>query len=181
MSYTIGIGALLDTETFNLVRSLELDAALATRNYAGLGQPPHVTIKRPFQVATLDDVNKLCKLLSDTAQQTSAFNLSYSGLNNFGDSTLFLAVRPSKELQKLHESLLSTLKTMFKSAESLHEGKEMVFHTSVAVNLEKGQLQTAKEKLRNDVAVSCTVRKLGLFLGLDNNTHWSIISEAELA
>ncbi len=180
MSYTVGIGALLDTETFNLVRSLELTSATATQNYVGLGQPPHITIKRPFQVATMADVEKVRKLLSDIAEQTVAFDVQYSGLGNFGDTTLFLAVQPSAELKELHEKLLATLQTMFDSIESLHEGAEMVFHTSVAVGLQKDQLQIAKGKLSEDVAVSCSIRKLGLFLGLDDNTHWSIISEEKL-
>jgi 2'-5' RNA ligase len=181
MSYTIGIGALLDTKTFNLVRSLELTSASATQNYAGLGQPPHITIKRPFQVATMEDVEKLRKLLSNVTQQTAAFDVQYLGLGNFGDTTLFLAVQPSAELQELHEKLLSTLQATFGSVESPHEGKEMVFHTSIAVSLQKDQLQLAKGKLTEDTATSCHIGKLGLFLGLHDNTHWSIISETELA
>ncbi len=180
MSYTVGIGALLDTETFNLVRFLELASASATRNYAGLGQPPHITVKRPFQVDTLEDVEKLRKLLSDVARQTAPFDVQYRSLGSFGDTTLFLTVQPSAELQKLHEMLLGALRGVFGSVESLHEGKEMVFHTSIAVGLQEDQLQMAKEKLSEDVAVSCSIRKLGLFLGLDDNTHWSVISEAEL-
>ena len=181
MSYAVGIGALLDTETFNLVRSLELTSASATHNYAGLGQPPHITIKRPFQVNAMEDVERLLSLLHDVAQQTTAFDVRYSGFGNFGDTTLFLAVQPSAGLQKLHEKLLATLQATFGSIESLHEGPEMVFHTSVAVNLQKGQLQLAKERLNEDIVVSCSIRKLGLFLGLDDNTHWSIISEEKLA
>ncbi|HEX8763372.1 MAG TPA: 2'-5' RNA ligase family protein, partial [Candidatus Saccharimonadales bacterium] len=101
MSFTVGIGALLDTKTSNTVRFLELTAADATKNFDGLAQPPHITVKRPFSVASLEDIEKLQALLEGLAQKTPAFNVHYSGMGSFGNSTLFLAVQSSKDLQHL--------------------------------------------------------------------------------
>jgi 2'-5' RNA ligase len=181
MNYTIGIGALLDTDAFNTVRSLELAVASATNNFAGLGQPPHITIKRPFEVVSVDDIDKVLAQVEEVVEKTPAFTVQYSGLGNFGHTTLFLAVETSPELQKLHRELLSRLKESFTDAESPHEGQQMVFHTSIATNLQEDQFESARKKIYGDVAVACHIRKLGLFLGIDNNTHWAVIAEKELS
>lgn len=181
MSYTVGIGALVDGETFNKVRSLELTIAAATGSYTGLGQPPHITVKRPFQIGSVDDIAKLQSLVADIARTTPAFTVVYGGLDNFDDTALFLAVAPSRNLEILHETLLSKLQTTFGSVEAPHEGTEMVYHTSVALGLQGGQAQQLVAKLDNSLPTSCIIHKLGIFLGLDDNTHWSIISEIKLA
>jgi 2'-5' RNA ligase len=181
MNYTIGIGALLDTDTFNTVRSLELAAASATNNFAGLGQPPHITIKRPFKVVSIDDIDKVLAHVEEVAKRTSAFTVQYSGLGNFSETTLFLTLESSQELQKLHSELLSKLKESFADAESPHEGQQMLFHTSIATNLHEDQLESARRKVYGDVAATCYVHRLGLFLGLNNNAHWVVIAEKELS
>lgn len=181
MSYSIGIGALVDDETFNKVRSLELVTTAATGSYAGLGQPPHITIKRPFQVESIDDIAKVQGIVADIADATAAFSVTYAGLDNFGEETLFLAAGSSPELETLHETLLSKLRATFGAVEMPHEGKEMVYHTSIALGLAGNQIQQLATKLGDDLPASCTIHKLGIFIGLDNNTHWAVISEVKLA
>jgi hypothetical protein len=46
MSYRIGIGLLIDAPFYDKIRSLELEIAEATKNYAGLRQPPHEKVKK---------------------------------------------------------------------------------------------------------------------------------------
>ena len=61
MKYTIGIGVLFDESTHNLIRDIELRLAKETKNFAGLGQPPHVTVKRPFDVDKIKDSSQAAK------------------------------------------------------------------------------------------------------------------------
>lgn len=180
--YAIGIGALLENKTFNMVRHLEIRVAEATSNTNGLNQSPHITIKRPFMVKSLKDVDDVKTILSGIISNVQPFNLEYIGLETFGDSVLYLAVKqPNEALQSLHSTILSRLLVSY-DAQASFEGDEMVFHTSIATNLQNGQMSLAKDAVKDSsmYGAEVTVRKVGIFMGLDNNS-WVIISEHELS
>lgn len=181
MSFTVGIGALIDEKTFNKVRSLELTAAINTGNYEGLSQPPHITVKRPFQVKSIADITKLKNLVADIAQDTPAFDIAYDRLGSFNDATLFLAVTPSRQLNTLHETLCSKLREVFESTEALYEGEEMKYHTSIALGLQGHQLQQLLIAL-DDISLpsTSTIGGLGIFLRLDTDKQWISLFELRL-
>ena len=180
MSFTIGIGAIIEGEQLNAVRNLELGAATETTNFSGLSQPPHVTVKRPFTVNSADDIEKAKAILSTIAESISPLEIQYEEFGNFGESTLFLAIKQNEALEELHTKLLTQLGEQFK-AEAPFEGKEMVFHTSIATSLQPGQLEVVKNtSVPQSLTVPFTVRKVGIFLGLDNNKQWVVIFEKSL-
>jgi 2'-5' RNA ligase len=183
MSYTIGIGALIEGEAFNDVRSLELTAAAVTHNFAGLGQPPHITVKRPFTVPTEEDIKKVQQVVHELCKQTAAFNVQLAGFGHFGDTTLYLTPQPCPQLHDLHTQLLAKLQAVLSEEETAFEGKDMLFHVSIATSLRPGELQAAQQactSVDGNPVIQTTIGTLGVFIGLDNNTHWSVLSEEKL-
>jgi len=183
MSFTIGIGVLIESEAFNDIRSLELTAAAATNNFAGLGQPPHITVKRPFTVATEEDIRQVQQAVHDICEQAAQFDVQLTGFGSFGDTTLYLTPQACPQLVSLHTQLLAKLQAVFGEVEAAFEGKDMRFHASIAIDLRPGQLKIAQEACApaaSDVIIEATISKLGVFIGLDDNTHWSVLSEEKL-
>lgn len=113
MKYTIGIGVIFDESTCNTIRGIELNLANDTGNFAGLGQPPHVTVKRPFDVSSIEDIQKCQSILSGLAANTETFDLELSGIGNFSDSVLYLRPTYSKNLIAIHDDLVTEIESIF--------------------------------------------------------------------
>ncbi len=181
MKYTIGIGALFDESTYNSVRDIELILSNRTNNFAGLGQPPHVTVKRPFDVETIDDIGKCLSIMNDLAARTNAFDLKLSGIGNFSDAVLYLQPSHDQNLIDIHNELITKIESAFPGSKTNREGESMVFHSTLAMDLITQQFETAKQYLDSlapeQLEFTTHVRKVGLFLGIDNNTHWVVIAE----
>ncbi len=185
MAYTIGIGVIIENPDYNRIRDIELNLANATGSFSGLGQPPHVTVKRPFVVDGLDDIQKAAKIMDKLAASTKAFKINLEGHKNFSDKVLYLEVVKNDHLNKIHEQLLAALEPLFPGSTGVFEGQKMIFHSTLAMDLSGKQFTVAEEALkhydRKQLAFSVPIKKIGLFLGIDQETHWVIIKEASLA
>lgn len=181
MKYTIGIGTIFDESTYNSIRDIELKLANDTGNFAGLGQPPHVTVKRPFDVSNVEDIQKCLSIMSDLAARTKAFELELSGIGNFSDSVLYLRPTYSESLIAIHDDLVTEVESIFPGSKTMREGDNMIFHSTLAMDLTARQFESAKQYLDSltpeQLNFTARIKKVGLFLGIDNNTHWIVIAE----
>lgn len=184
MSYRIGIGLLIDAPFYDKIRPLELEIAEATKNYAGLRQPPHVTVKRTFEVDSIADITKCAEIMGTVAEKYNPIPLSFHGVANFNEKVIYMQVAPSSPLRHMHKDLLTALESKFSNARSTLEADEMVFHTTLTMQLSLEQFNIARQiadTLPTDATnFTATAQRIGLFLGIDDNTHWIVLSEQKL-
>jgi 2'-5' RNA ligase len=177
MAFTIGIGVLFNQKTNNKLRQFELMLAEKSNNWSGLGQPPHITVKVPFEVKDIDAVETVANFMTELAQNTKSFNITLRGFNNFGDKVLYAAIENTTELLKLSEALLEQL-TQPGNAREYERGRT-VFHSTLAMNLSESEYRICRKALQDtSLEIDTEVVGLGLFLGLDELQHWAVISEA---
>lgn len=185
MTYTIGIGVLIEDADCNRIRSIELDLANATGNFCGLGQPPHVTVKRPFIVNSLRDLKKTEQIMEELAAETNSFTINVNGFQNFSDKVLYLQVQKNENLWQMHNRLIASLEARFPGAKGVFEGSKMVFHATLAMDLNAQQFGLAHQNLSQyqpeNFVFSVPINRIGLFLGIDQETHWSVVKETELS
>lgn len=182
--YKIGIGALIEGEAHNTIRALELKLADKTSNFSGLGQPPHITVKAPFDVISLADIKTYQALLEGIAQNHTSLDLELCGAGNFNQSVLYLQVAYSESLRQLHEDLLVATLRHFPEAKGKFEDKEAVFHATLAMGLRPTQFAIARETLETlpqaSSSISANIRKLGLFLKVSDSNQWIVLAEKML-
>lgn len=181
MKYTIGIGVLFDENSYNAIRDIELELSERTNNFSGLGQPPHVTVKRPFAVEGIEDIKKCESIMQDVATRAKSFQLELSGIGSFSNTVLFLRPEQNKNLEDIHDNLINEIESVFPSSKTVHEGDNMIFHSTLAMDLSPQEFHIAKNYMdsipHEKLSFMVRVQKIGLFLGVDNNTHWITLSE----
>ena len=176
MSFTIGIGVLLEEAANNRLRELELLIAQATGNWTGLGQPPHVTIKVPFEVASMEDIHKTGVLMHRLAAQTKSFPVEIYGFGNFGEQVVYGVVKNSDEFTGLSNPLIDALISDDQKRE--YERGRMIFHSTLGLKLNSREYKLAIKKLEQEtLQLSTRAVGLGLFLGIDELKHWVVIDE----
>lgn len=184
MAYKVGIGVLIGNETCNEIRHVELQLAEATGNWSGLNQPPHITVKRPFEVANLDELQQIVEVFDRTLSSIEPFSITYRGITDFNRQVLLLEVGVSKALVQLHQALLDALEQVVATAKQPFEGGlGMIFHTSLALSLKEDEFIRARKLA--DALVNAQfdqetpITRVGLFFSNDA-THWAVVREKEL-
>ncbi|MBX9878092.1 MAG: 2'-5' RNA ligase family protein [Candidatus Obscuribacterales bacterium] len=169
----VGVGILYPTNFYNQARKLQLQIAQSTSNCDGLTQSPHVTIKRPFRV---DNMVGALDAIREVLSNQKAITLSANGLGSFPTGAVFLKINPTDELNMLHHKLLSILKP-FGVEPDQFEGANMLFHTSLALNLKGEQLSQTLDLLHGMeelLRFELSSPDFGLFYELSHNRGWSI-------
>lgn len=182
MSYALGIGALIEGPEFNTVRDIQLQLAAKTNSLNGLCQPPHVTVKRPFEVSSKEEVEAVIEIMDKVATACSSFEVRLKDFDSFGSHFIYANAEDGEALMNLHHDLMSAL-YLLKVAPDPFEGESMAFHTTLAMGLSKKEFKTAESELENlmpDKPIHCKIKKLGLLLGLDDASYWSVIKESPL-
>lgn len=182
MSYTVGIGALIEGSAFNTIRDIELQLAAKTKNLRGLSQPPHITVKLPFEVSGVEQVQAVIEMVDKISANSAAFDVKLNGYASFETKVLYAKPQNTKQLTALHHDLMSAL-YLLKVAPDSVEGESMVFHSTLAKDLSETEFETAESELKTvmpDEPMHCHIMKLGLFLSLDNSAHWAVINESPL-
>jgi 2'-5' RNA ligase len=126
-------------------------------------QPPHVTIKWPFEVEDITIFERYCEEL---AKKINSFEVSIEGYGFFEPEVIFLKVIPSKELVNLHLKILYDLKTNFSIEKNQFEGQNQQFHTTLAYeDISQEMFSKAKEELENSEQpkISFKFNSIGLF------------------
>ncbi|HVS58583.1 MAG TPA: 2'-5' RNA ligase family protein [Candidatus Saccharimonadales bacterium] len=177
MSFMIGIGVLLEEAATNRLRQFELRLAKESGNWSALRQPPHITVKVPFPVNSTADIDKVSGIMAALAERTDNFEIELQGFGNFGDTTLYAAVKNTHELLNLSDQLIEEFTEPGEARE--REQRRMIFHSTVAKDLGTKEYEKARKYLQHEsLALKARAQGLGLFLGIDNLQHWVVISEA---
>ncbi len=177
MKYTVGIGILIeDSNIFNQCRDIELRISEATNTTFGLRQPPHITIKRPFEISDYTKLQDILESVGGWARRQTSFSIEWKGFGNFGDAARFIAVQPSERLKALHLDLLEHLAQTHGIEADILEGGQAVFHTSVAVSLDKKMSAIADTVLEKEPTPNFkqTARSVGVFMNVPDQ-GWVII------
>ena len=185
MKHTIGIGALFENEAFNYIRSLELGIYEDTNDFKGLTQPPHVTVKRPFLVNDMTEIQYVDKIMQQVGHETQSFSLELSSIKSFSKSVLYLNVEDNQILNDLHLRLIKTLSSKFPGSVDQFDGDGVIFHATIGMGMNKDSFNSASKLLKSKkidiLNKPIRISKLGLFLALDDESQWVIISETPLA
>lgn len=180
MTYTIGIGVLIEGDQFNKLRSVELSLTDKTGNTSGLSQPPHITVKRPFDVADVNQIAIVRDTMRKIAEKTKCFNVRLSGTASFSRNVHYACPLPSEALIRLHKDLLDSLKSLGVEPNEF-EADNVTFHSTLAMDLTESEFEIAAKELKStEIDMDCLIGKIGLFLGLANNTNWVVIDIANL-
>jgi 2'-5' RNA ligase len=175
----IGFAILLDDESHNFARKMELELCDKFNLCWGLKQSPHVTIKSPF------DTNKLepfVKYLENLAKNCKSFDVELNGFNYFEPKVIFLNVKENPPLKKLHFKILEDMKKKFKIEPHELEGKRIKFHSTLALgDVTKAKFQKAKEYLkRYKPKFKFKAKTLGIFYYLGEEAGWVIVRRIKL-
>jgi|WetSurMetagenome_2_1015567.scaffolds.fasta_scaffold834130_1 2'-5' RNA ligase len=65
--------------------------------------PPHITLKYSFET---DNIKEIESLLNKFCKKQKPTSLKISSFGHFGKDVIFIKVKPSKEMLKVHKSLL---------------------------------------------------------------------------
>lgn len=180
MTYKIGVGILLEDELHNQVREIQLRIADVTGNWQGLCQPPHITVKRPFEVASLHGLEHYSESITKATAELKPFEVKLATFGDFGGETLFVrAEAKSEELSDVHRHLVSIAGAA--NTTDQFEGDVMVFHSTIARGLTKSQFDAAQHELKDiKLSANFTVKRLGLLLDTGKGMHWAVIREWNL-
>jgi hypothetical protein len=180
MKYKIGIGILLPDHNFNVIRKHELIIAEHLDTTLGIAQPPHITIKRPIELATVEALeamlSKLRKLKLGHIEP-----ITYSEIDTFPAGVLFLRAESSESLKRIHQKLLEFC-TEFSKEKDPYEGSDMVFHTTLGISLTEAQLRAIRpslDNLPNEISAFIPTQ-IGVFMWLPSNDSWVVIEKIAL-
>ena len=174
----IGFAILLDDESHNFARQMELELCNKFGLCWGLRQSPHVTIKGPFEVKEL---GPFIDYLESLAKEIVPFNVELEGFNYFEPTVIFIDVKENPSLQKLHFRILKNLKEKFKIEPNPFEGKNMKFHSTVALEdvTEKKFRKARKYLEKYKPKFKFKTKTLGVFYHL-GDAGWVIIRRINL-
>lgn len=183
MTYKVGVGILLDNPHFNSIRAIEMQIYDSVSNSDGLNQPPHVTIKRPFELKNIKELGLYADKVCEIVEKTASFDIKLQDISNFSHKTIYLnASTKNKELTILHNRLISAAEALSKQPSDSFEGSNMLFHTTLAMNLNELQYSSLEELIYTLQKFEITIKaeKVGLFMAIDNDKHWVVLKEFAL-
>lgn len=167
----IGYGILLEEEVFNYVRERELELFESFGMETGLKQPPHITVKPPFETKELQTHLDYLEVL---AKEVEPFEISLKGFNYFGDKVIYLDVIHNEKLFALNRRITSDLTAI---------DDEMIFHATIAYSdINSSEFKRVYDSLikKSTPEFNFTFKKIGLFYKLSNDAGWIVIKEATL-
>jgi 2'-5' RNA ligase len=167
----IGYGILVEEEIFNYMREKEVELFKKFGLEAGLKQPPHITIKPPFEA---EDLELHFKYIEKLAKEIDPFEISIKGFNHFGNKVIYLDVMHNEKLFALNKKI--TL--------DLHESKdEMIFHSTIAYSdINNKEFQEAYDMMikKPTPEFKFKFNKIGLFYKLSSDSGWIILKKITL-
>jgi len=98
--------------------------------------PPHITLKLPFQLSDLADLetyfDHLAASTSPLEITLARLELQATAVGGAERSVLWLAVQESRDLRKLHHRINQELVERFEDTQAAHDGPEFQFHATLA-------------------------------------------------
>lgn len=168
----IGIAILPPEEYSVFVRQQEVALAKKYNTVQGLLQPPHITIKWPFSVEKLEPFERYCESL---AKEMLPFEIGINGYGFFEPKVIFLKVSQNERLVGLHLKIISELKERYEIGPNAYEGKNQIFHTTLAYeDISEENFYRAKRELEGSAQpkISFTFDSIGLFRF--NGAEWTV-------
>lgn len=179
MELQIGIGILLDKQSFNFVRTIEMELMNYLSITDGLIQVPHITIKSPFKIS-IDILSSINSYIETLAQNIKQFTIGVNGFDYFEPKVAFVNVDQNDDLFSLHTQVLKDLSEKYGIPPSEFEGSNVRFHSTVALNIgNKEKFEKVKQYLEARDFPNCfTAISLGVFLM--HKDQWIVIHRADL-
>lgn len=170
----IGYAALVSDEVFNFMREFEVEVLESFGVNRGLAQPPHITIKGPFET---DNLQWHSDYLDSLASQTRPFTIHAKGIRAFGPHAVFIDVMNNPTLHRLTQTILGDLPdathTSFEVERSIHH------HATVALpDSEEISEKIMAQYSDLNVQFEFTVEKLALFY--QHEDSWIIYRKARV-
>lgn len=104
-------------------------------NFYGAQLPPHISLKQPFLIADLNEVEDYFdKLAYKTKPLEIVMDHAYHHPPE-DPSGLFLNVRESAELKQLHNQINKELAERFENTSALFDGDDYHFHATIALGV----------------------------------------------
>jgi len=170
----IGVGLLIDNEAHNELRDLELVVSSKTGNELGLFQPPHITIKRPFEADqnTFVDVKKILKEFCSSVEE---FEVNLGVYRTFGNEVIYAYMEDSKIISA-KKILLEKLEKINVIPDEFDEDK-YIAHSTISLGLSSNEFRIAESELQNykDKTMTTLISRVGLFLNVDEK-HWIVVA-----
>lgn len=129
--------------------------------------PPHVTLKSAFELEN-DQLPTVIKQIDEIATEISPFPLNVYKVGSFHpiNNVIYLKVRETEELMKLHDRLNEVLKRK--------EPYSFVPHITIAQNLSDGEFSDVFGSLKmRQINHEETIDRFQLLYQLENET-WSV-------
>lgn len=141
----IGIAILPSRELAKFAKDKAEYISSKYNTVGGLKQPPHITIKWPFDVSDLTAFEKYCERV---AKQTKPFKVECNGYGFFGQKVIFLKALSTKHIVNLHLRVVQELNERFKIKPHYFEGPNQQFHLTIAFDdLSKKSFFEAQKEL----------------------------------
>ena len=174
---TIGFALLLNHETHNFIRQIQVELNHQF-GYRISRQYPHVTIKSPFEI---DRLESFVDYLENLARNISPFEVQLKGFNHIGEKVLFLDVAENAYLTNLHHQILSDLEAQFGVPPHEFEGKNIHFHASIAGYSSTEDFHRAYDYLHKyQPDFTFLVKSLGIFYHLGGDDGWMVLRKIGL-
>lgn len=171
----IGYAVLVSDEVFNFMREFEVEFFQTFGANRGLAQPPHITIKGPFDT---DDLRWHADYLDSLARQVKPFTVHLKGIGAFGPHAIFLDVLPHFALDQLSKKILSDLPvkthTPFEANHDIHHHATLAFPDSEEV-FKQALIQYADMR----VDLEFTVERLALFY--QHQDSWIVYKKVQIS
>lgn len=175
----IGFSALLDTPSYNYVRTLQVKLKKLFQVKETLKLEPHFTIKYAFETNSLDEVEKY---FDEVVSQTKEFEIEVKGIDYFDNEVVILDISKNEFLSKLHLKILKDLAAKFAVKPSEFEGENFNFHITLAYkDISEKKFQKIKGYLKTEnPKFKVVVKKFALYLLLDPKDNWFIYKIGKL-
>jgi len=178
----IGYGIMLEDEITNLMREIELLLFDKFNIKKGLHQPPHITIKPPFEVS---DLSPYKNYLDELCEKMEPFEVHLKGFNCFGKKVIYLDVQHNQKLYDIYETIFSDIKGKYNPG---LVRDDMIFHATLAYDdIDEETFSKAYEYLKANYQpeFKFTVNKIGLFYQLPllhtgDESGWIVIKKKSL-
>jgi 2'-5' RNA ligase len=167
----IGYGIMLDVASRNFVRRIQLDL----HHQIGISvarQPPHITVKSPFNVTQIAPHREYLNALS---QSIKGLEVEIDGFGHFADKVIYLNVRHTSALMDLHATILQDVEDQFGEAPQQFEGEHIKLHASVAGFGNENSFYKAQDHLSQYTPrFKFRATQLGLFYYLGPEKGWIV-------
>ncbi len=177
----IGFAILLDDESHNFARQMELELCEKCGLCWGLRQSPHITIKGPFDT---DELEPFAKYLENFAKHFEPFEIELDGFNYFEgkSNVIFLDVKENPRLKEIQSKIISDLRKKFHIEPYEIEFNGWKFHSTLAtVDVSKEKLAKAKKYLKQfHPRFKFLAKTIGIFYYLGEEAGWVIAKRIQL-